>query len=140
MAPTIKSDREIDIMREAGRIAAVALAKMGELILPGISTGELDRRAEETILSRSATCEFKGYHGYPANICASINEEVVHGIPTEDRVLDEGDIIGIDVGARYRNYIGDTARTFPVGRISDEAEALLEATEKCLVAAIETIG
>ena len=127
-------------MREAGRIAALALVKMGELIRPGVSTAELDRKAEEVILSRGATCEFNGYHGYPANVCASVNEEVVHGIPTEERILDEGDIIGIDVGARYRNYIGDTARTFAVGEVSEEAAELLRTTEECLVRAIGVIG
>ena len=127
-------------MREAGRIAAVALAKMGEMIRPGVSTAALDRKAEEMIISRSATCEFNGYHGYPANICASVNEEVVHGIPSEDRILGEGDIIGIDVGSRYRNYIGDTARTFAVGEVSEEARKLLKTTEECLGRAIEAIG
>ena len=127
-------------MREAGRIAAVALAKMGAIIRPGISTAELDRKAEEVIISRGATCEFNGYHGYPANICASVNEEVVHGIPSEERILEEGDIIGIDVGSRYRNYIGDTARTFPVGEVSEDAAELLRTTEECLTRAIDVIG
>lgn len=126
-------------MREAGRIAATALKRAGEAVRPGVSTLELDRIAEEVILEAGASCEFNGYHGYPANICASVNEEVVHGIPSADRVLKEGDVIGIDVGARFRNYIGDTAKTFPVGEISAEAERLLKATEECLALAVETI-
>lgn len=139
MAPTIKSPREIDVMREAGRIAANALRRMGELVAPGVSTMDLDRAAEKVIKAAGATCEFNGYHGYPANICASVNEEVVHGIPSSRRVLVEGDVIGLDVGARFRNYIGDTARTFSVGRVSEEAAALIRATEESLRKAVETI-
>jgi methionyl aminopeptidase len=140
MPPTIKSPREIEVMREAGRIAGTALLRMGEMVQPGVSTMDLDREGERVIRSMGAMCEFNGYMGFPANICASVNEEVVHGIPSEDRVLAEGDIIGIDVGSRYRNYIGDTAKTFPVGGISEEARALLEATLRCLDLAIEVIG
>lgn len=139
MAPTIKSPREVDIMREAGRIAANALKRMGEMVRPGVTTQELDEAAEAVIHAAGATCEFNGYHGFPANVCASVNEEVVHGIPSKDRVLAEGDVIGLDVGARYRNYIGDTARTFPVGKVSAEIAALLEATEAGLAAAVEAI-
>ncbi len=127
-------------MREAGRIAAEALARMGEIVRPGVTTGELNRLAEEVIHARGATCAFKGYHGFPASICASVNEEVVHGIPSDERVLEEGQIVGLDVGTVYRRYVGDTARTFPVGEIPPEAEALLRVTEECLWKAIETIG
>jgi len=140
VAPTIKSAREIDIMREAGRIAAEALQRMGELVRPGVTTLELDQEAERTILSSGATCEFNGYHGFPANVCSSVNEQVVHGIPSKDVVLRDGDIVGLDVGARYRNYIGDNARTYPVGEVGEDVRALLEVTEKCLYAAIEVIG
>ena len=126
-------------MREAGRIAANALKRMGEMVRPGVTTLELDQAGEEVILGAGATCEFHGYHGYPANVCASVNEEVVHGIPAKERVLREGDVIGLDVGARYRNYIGDTARTFPVGEISAEIAALLEATEEALMLAVDAI-
>ncbi|MEN8148271.1 MAG: type I methionyl aminopeptidase [Planctomycetota bacterium] len=136
----MKSAREIDIMREAGRIAGEALMRMGELVRPGVTTLELDQEAERTILSQAATCEFNGYHGFPANVCSSVNEQVVHGIPSKKIVLKEGDIVGLDVGARYRNYIGDTARTFPVGEVGDDVRALLDVTEKCLYAAIEVIG
>ncbi len=127
-------------MREAGRIAAEALQRMGELVRPGVTTLELDQEAERTIVSQGATCEFNGYHGFPANVCSSVNEQVVHGIPSKDVVLKDGDIVGLDVGARYRNYIGDNALTFPVGEVDDEVKALLDVTEKCLYAAIEVIG
>ncbi len=140
MAPVIKDSREMEIMRQAGRIAAEALIRMGKMVRPGISTLDLDREAERVIRSRGATCEFNGYHGYPANVCASVNEEVVHGIPTKDRLLKEGDIIGIDVGARYQGYVGDNARTFAVGVISRERQDLLNATEECLNRAIRAIG
>ncbi len=127
-------------MRQAGSIAAEALVRMGTMVKPGVSTLDLDREGERVILERGATCEFKGYHGYPANICASVNEEVVHGIPSADRILEEGDIVGIDVGARYMGYVGDNARTFAVGRISDELQGLLDATKECLDRSIEVIG
>jgi methionyl aminopeptidase len=140
VAPVIKDSRELEIMRQAGRIAAEALYRMGEMVRPGVSTLELDREAERVIRGRGATCEFNGYHGFPANVCASLNEEVVHGIPREDRVLEEGDIIGIDVGARYQGYVGDNARTFAVGKISEELQDLLDATEECLHRAIDAIG
>jgi methionyl aminopeptidase len=140
LAPVIKDSREIEIMRQAGRIAAEALYRVGEMVRPGISTLELDRAAERIIRGRGATCEFNGYHGFPANVCASLNEQVVHGIPSEDTILKEGDIIGIDVGARYQGYVGDNARTFAVGTISKECQDLLDATEACLTRAIEKIG
>ncbi len=127
-------------MRDAGRIAAEALRRVGELVAPGVSTLTLDREAEKLIRARGATCEFRGYHGYPANICASVNEEVVHGIPSARRILREGDIVGIDVGVRYRGFVGDNARTFPVGQVSPEAARLLAATEECLTDAIRVIG
>jgi methionyl aminopeptidase len=140
LAPVIKDSRELKIMRQAGHIAAEALYRMGEMVKPGISTLDLDREAERIIRGRGATCEFNGYHGFPANVCASLNEEVVHGIPSEGIVLKEGDIIGIDVGARYQGYVGDNARTFAVGTISKECQDLLDATEECLNRAIEAIG
>jgi methionyl aminopeptidase len=126
-------------MREAGRIAAEALHRVGEMVRPGVSTLDLDREAEQVILSRGATCEFRGYHGYPANICTSVNEVVVHGIPSADRILEEGDIVGIDIGARFRGFVGDNARTFPVGEIPPEARRLLKATEESLMEAIEAV-
>jgi methionyl aminopeptidase len=131
----LKTAREISLLREAGRIAAEALAWAGRNAVPGRTTGEIDAGVEAFIRSRGASPEFKGYHGFPASICASINDEVVHGIPG-DRTLREGDIISIDVGARYRDFVGDTAWTFPVGRVSAAARRLLRATEESLEAAI----
>jgi len=131
----LKTDREIAIMREAGRIAAEALAWAGRNAMPGRTTAELDAGVEEIIRSRGGTPEFKGYHGFPASICASINDEIVHGIPGA-RQLKEGDIIAIDVGVRYKDFVGDTARTYAVGEISEEAHRLLEATELALDRAI----
>ncbi|MHC4549201.1 MAG: type I methionyl aminopeptidase [Planctomycetota bacterium] len=131
----LKTEREIEIMRQAGLIAAKALAWAGHNAVPGRTTAELDAGAEEIILSRGATPEFKGYHGFPASICASINDEIVHGIPGP-RELREGDIIAIDVGARFKDFVGDTARTFAVGRVGREAQQLLAATEEALRAAI----
>jgi len=134
----LKTAREIELLRSAGRIAAEALAWAGRNAVPGRTTGELDAGVEEIIRSHGATPEFKGYHGFPASICASINDEIVHGIPSGERVLREGDIIAIDVGARYKDFVGDTACTFAVGEISEEAQRLLDATEKSLEAAIES--
>lgn len=132
----LKSPREIGYLREAGSIAADALAWAGRNAVPGRTTAELDAGAEEIVRSRGASPEFKGYHGFPASICASVNDEIVHGIPG-GRELQDGDIISIDVGARYKDFVGDTAWTFAVGSISDEAVRLLEATEAALMAAIE---
>jgi len=132
----LKTDREIEILREAGRIAATALRWAGENAVPGRTTAELDAGVEEIVRSNGATPEFKGYHGFPASICASVNDEIVHGIPSGKGVLEEGDIISIDVGARYRDFVGDTARTFAVGEIAADAQRLLDATDEALEAAI----
>ncbi|MES4792670.1 MAG: hypothetical protein C4321_06470, partial [Chloroflexota bacterium] len=111
-------------MREAGRIVAETLLLLQEAVRPGITTAELDALAERHIRRRGATPSFKGYRGFPATICVAVNDEVVHGIPGP-RVLHEGDIISIDIGARYRGFHGDATITVPVGRISPEAERLL---------------
>lgn len=132
-----KTPEEIEIMREAGRITARALRVVGEAIEPGISTGELDKIAEEAIRAEGAVPAFKGYHGFPATICASINNEVVHGIPTLSRRLREGDALSVDVGAIKDGYYGDSARTYPVGEITAEARSLLDATRSSLEAGIE---
>lgn len=132
----LKSPREIGYLREAGGIAAEALAWAGRNAVPGRTTAELDAGVEEIIRSHGATPEFKGYRGFPASICASVNDEIVHGIPGS-RELAEGDVISIDVGARYKDFVGDTAWTFAVGGISDEAKKLLGATEEALLAAID---
>jgi methionyl aminopeptidase len=140
----LKSPREIDLLREAGLIVAETLQLMRESVRPGVTTAELDAIAEEHIRSRGASPAFKGYRvagvrfPYPASICASINEEVVHGIPGE-RKLREGDIISIDVGTRFKKYYGDAAVTLPVGRVSEAARRLLETTEGALGAAIGVI-
>jgi methionyl aminopeptidase len=125
----IKTPREIDSMRKAGKIVAEALQMIEGHIRPGITTGELDRIAEEFIRSRGAAPSFKGYRGFPATICASINEQVVHGIPGL-KALKDGDIISIDMGAFIEGYHGDAARTFPVGDVSPETLELIEVTKQ----------
>lgn len=131
-----KSAAEIEIMREAGRISARALRLVGEAVTPGVTTAELDAIAEAAIRQDGASPAFKGYHDYPATLCTSLNSQVVHGIPAENVVLAEGDIISVDVGAVYRGYYGDNARTFGVGAIDSEATRLLDATKASLDAAI----
>jgi len=130
--PVLKSPREIQIMREAGRIVARVHSALKEMIRPGISTWELDHIAVEAMQKYDAASAFLGYRGFPAHICASINEELVHGIPSKDRILKQGDIISIDVGARYRGFIGDSAWTYAVGEISEKAAELMQVTEKSL--------
>lgn len=132
----LKTAHELALMREAGRIVAEVLAMLQERLRPGMTTAELDRLAEALIRKRGAVPSFKGYRGFPGAICTSINEEVVHGIPSNRRRLREGDIISIDVGAIYQGYHGDSAWTFAVGEISEEARRLLEATEGALYAGI----
>lgn len=134
---TIKTDSEIEYMLKAGRVVAEALDTLEKYVKPGISTGELDRIAEEIILGRNAKPSFKGYYGFPASICASVNNEVVHGIPNKDRILNEGDIISIDCGAILNGYQGDAARTFPVGNVSEEAAKLIEVTKNSFFKGIE---
>ncbi|MBO9386197.1 MAG: type I methionyl aminopeptidase [Thermomicrobium sp.] len=131
MAIVLKRPEQIRLMREAGKIVAEVLATLAETVRPGITTAELDRIAERIIRRHGAVPSFKGYRGFPASICVSVNEEVVHGIPGS-RVLTEGDIVGIDVGARYRGYHGDATITVPVGRVSPEAEKLLRVCREAL--------
>jgi methionyl aminopeptidase len=140
--PVLKSPREIQIMREAGRIVARVHAALREAVRPGISTWELDQLAVDTMAKYNATSCFLGYRGYPASICASINHELVHGIPKPDRLLKEGDIISIDIGVRYRGFIGDSAWTYAVGEISEQARELMRVTEDSLYQgiAMATIG
>lgn len=125
----IKSSKEIELMQASGRIVALVHQKVKEAIKPGVSTLELDRIAERVIVENGAKPSFKGYHGFPSSICASVNEEVIHGIPGE-RILEEGDIISIDVGALKDGYHGDAAKTHPVGKVSAEKLALIEATKQ----------
>lgn len=131
-----KSRDEIKRMRHAGHIVALVHKKMKEVIEPGISTKELDDIAYHIIKSERAIPTFLGYHGFPGSICASINEQVVHGIPHEDVKVKEGDIISIDVGATYAGMVGDGAWTYPVGEVSDEVKRLLKTTEESLFAGI----
>ncbi|MGE5507655.1 MAG: type I methionyl aminopeptidase [Chitinophagales bacterium] len=131
----LKSSEEVAAMRRAGLVVAEVLRLMSELVAPGRTTAELDRAAEELIRSRGALPAFKGYNGFPATICASINEEVVHGIPGA-RTLKAGDLISIDVGAIVDGFYGDAAETFPVGEVSAEARRLLAATKEALARGI----
>lgn len=126
-----KTPRELEIMKEAGRIVALTHQELQNHISPGISTMELDAVAENFIRSMDAAPSFKGYNGFPGSICVSVNEELVHGIPGS-RTLKEGDIISIDIGAYYKGYHGDSAWTYPVGRIAPETEKLLDVTEESL--------
>jgi methionyl aminopeptidase len=132
----IKSPREIEQLKRANAIVAEVFQKLKEAIVPGITTKELDQIAEETILSKGATPAFKGYRGFPATLCISINEEVVHGIPGQRR-LKEGDIVSLDVGANLNGYFGDAAITLPVGEVDLVAKRLLEVTEKALYIGID---
>jgi methionyl aminopeptidase len=133
----LKSAREIELMAEGGRILAGAVQRVREAVRPGISTLELDAVAEAFIRSHpGATPAFKGLYGFTGSICASINQEIVHGIPSKKRVLDEGDIISIDVGVAYRGYFTDSATTVPVGAVDAETARLLEVTERSLAAGI----
>jgi len=131
-----KTPREIEIMREAGRIVALAHQEIQKHIRPGVSTKQLDTVVESVIRKNGAIPSFKGYHGFPGSSCISVNEELVHGIPGS-RILKEGDIISIDIGAKKNGYHGDSAWTYPVGKISKEAALLLEVTEKSLFIGLE---
>jgi len=133
-----KSESELKLMREAGRIVAETHRLMKQAVVPGITTAELDRIADEYIRSQGAVPSFKGYNGFPSSICASVNEELVHGFPGP-RKLVEGDIISIDIGAQYQGYHGDSAWTYGVGKISDTAQRLLDVTEASLYAGLELI-
>ena len=126
-------------MRAAGRLVGEVLTELSAMVAPGVTTADLDVAAEERIRRAGATPAFKGYHGYPATICASINEEVIHGIPSGRRVLNEGDVISIDVGASLDGYYGDSAVTLPVGQVSQQAATLLRVTEESLFKAIEVV-
>lgn len=134
-----RSAAELGRMREAGRLVGEVLTELSTHVEPGVTTADLDALAEKRIVAAGATPAFKGYHGYPATICASINDEVIHGIPSGRRVLNEGDIISIDVGVSLDGYYGDSAITLPVGQVSEEAARLLRVTEESLYKAIECV-
>jgi methionyl aminopeptidase len=129
---SIKSKREIELMREAGHILALTREMLVPHIKPGVSTAELDSLADEFIRSKGAIPSFKDYNGYPKSICTSINEVIIHGIPSKKAILKEGDILSLDLGVNYKGYHADSAWTYPVGHISHEAKELLEVTEKAL--------
>lgn len=129
---TIKSPREIELMREAGRIVALAHQAVRQHLKPGITTAEIDNLVERIIRDHDAEPSFKGYGGFPASACTSVNEEVIHGIPSPKRKLKRGDILKVDIGAMYKGYHGDSAWTYAVGPISKEAEQLLKVTEEAL--------
>ena len=130
MAVTIKSPREIELMREAGRILAKTHEELAKNLRPGMSTWDIDHMGEEIIRSYGCIPSFKNYNGYPASICVSVNDEVVHGIPKADRILQEGDIVSLDAGLIYKGYHSDAARTYPVGKVSEEAQLLIDRTKQ----------
>src|SRR6267143_5044201 len=131
-----KSKREIEKMRAAGQLAGLVLANLRNMVEPGITTIEIDRAAEKMIRDAGALPTFKGYNGFPYSICASVNEQVIHGFPSA-YVLKDGDIFSIDVGVTLEGFVGDTATTVPVGEVSPEALKLIRTTEECLARAIE---
>ncbi len=133
----LKTDEEIELMRIADTITAKALAEVGKLVDPGVSTYELDKRAEEFIRDNGAVPNFLNYAGFPASICASVNDVVVHGIPSKDIILKEGDIVSVDCGALINGFHGDSCYTFPVGEISPEVMKLCKTTKAALYKGIE---
>ena len=130
MAVSIKSKREIELMKESCRLLAIVHKAMEEAIKPGISTLDIDRLGEKMIRELGCIPNFKNYHGYPASICVSVNDEVVHGIPSKHRILQEGDIVSLDAGLIYKGYHSDAARTHAVGKISPEAQKLIDVTKQ----------
>ncbi len=133
----LKSRDEIEILRRANLMVAEALIEVREMVRPGLTTGEIDEALERFVRKKKVLAAFKGYNGYPASVCTSVNEEVVHGIPSGTRTLKEGDIIGVDFGVCLEGYFGDAAITVPVGKVSDEAETLMRITEESLGLAID---
>jgi methionyl aminopeptidase len=139
MAITIKSQREIELMREAGRILAKVHLELEKAIKPGISTWDIDRLGEDLIRSYGCIPSFKNYNGYPASICVSVNDEVVHGIPNKNRILQEGDIVSLDAGVIYKGYHSDAARTYGVGTITKEAQQLIDVTRESFFRGVEFV-
>ncbi|MBQ4524114.1 MAG: type I methionyl aminopeptidase [Lachnospiraceae bacterium] len=130
MAVIIKSQEEIELMREAGRLLAMTHKELKKIIKPGITTMDIDKKGEEIIRSFGCIPSFLNYNGYPASICVSVNDEVVHGIPSKERYLEDGDIVSLDAGLIYKGYHSDAARTHGVGEISEEAKKLIRVTEE----------
>lgn len=133
----VKNSGQLALMKKAGQITGDALRVAKECIRPGVSTKHIDAKIRRFIESCGATPSFLGYNGFPASACISVNDQVIHGIPSEHTVLREGDIVKVDVGARFRGYHGDSARTFPVGKVSDEALRLISVTEASFFEAIK---
>ena len=133
----IKNSEQLTLMKKAGRITAEALLVARDMIRPGISTKEIDTKIHDFIVKSGAVPSFLGYSGFPGSACISINDEVIHGIPSDKVILKEGDIVKIDVGARFRGYNGDSARTYPVGKVSDEALKLISVTERSFYEAMK---
>mgnify|MGYP001406023460 CR=1 FL=1 len=132
----LRTEREFELIRQSCRVVGAAHQALKELVIPGVSTGELDAAAEEMVVEAGAEPAFKGYHGYPATACISVNEVVVHGIPG-DRTLKAGDIVSIDIGAKLKGYYGDQAITLPVGDVADEVRQLLDVTRDSLFKGID---
>ena len=130
MSVTIKSAREIELMRESCRLLEIVHNELADIIKPGISTLDIDRYGEKRIRSLGGIPNFKNYKGYPASICVSVNDEVVHGIPNKHRILQEGDIVSLDAGLIYKGYHSDAARTYGVGQVSPEAQKLMDVTKQ----------
>ena len=136
----VKNAAQIAMMRDAGKITGEALAMAGEMVRPGITTKEIDTAIREYIKKCGATPSFLNYGGFPASACISVNDEVIHGIPSAKKILRDGDIVKIDVGAYYKGYHGDSANTFPVGNVSEEAATLIRVTKESFQKGIETLG
>ena len=131
MSVSIKSAREIELMRAAGKILAKVHENLGKELKAGMSTMDIDSLGDEIIRSYGCIPSFKNYNGYPASVCVSVNDEVVHGIPTKNRLIQEGDIVSLDIGVIYKGYHSDAARTHGIGEISKEAALLIERTRQC---------
>jgi len=136
---TIKNEKEIELLRQAGRIVGLTHQYLKPFIKEGISTKKLDELAEKFILSQGATPSFKGYGGFPGSICTSINDVLVHGIPNAKHILKNGDIISVDIGANFKGYHGDSAWTYAVGEVSEEAKELMKVTEESLFKGLEQV-
>ena len=135
----IKSPREIEIMRESAKIVATVLKEISQIIQPGMTTADLDAHAEKRIREMGATPSFKGYHGFPASICSSINNEVVHGIPNAKKVIRTGDVVKIDTGAYFQGFHGDSCITIGVGEVTPDAAKLIRVAEEALYKGIEQV-
>ncbi len=135
----IKSEREIEIMRQSGKIVATVLKEISQLVEPGMTTADLDAHAEKRIREMDATPSFKGYHGFPGSICASINNEVVHGIPNPKKVIRSGDVLKVDTGAFYQGFHGDSCITIAVGEVTPQAARLIKVAEEALYKGIEQV-